>query len=82
MKQKTESRKVVRLTALDFAATLTGKDFDTVFCQIAGWIADRAKNGPGVAYKVEEVAELFNMLFDMRVGRTDETPAAGTAGES
>jgi len=59
---------IVRLTALDFVARDADKDFDSAFCQIAGWINEHAKCDPGTAYTIEEVAKLFDILFSMYQG--------------
>lgn len=75
-------REIVRLAALDYAATLAGEDFNTVFCRITGCVGADAKHKAGASYPVEEVAELFSALFDVLQGANSETPAVGAAGES
>lgn len=84
MEHKQKRSKTVRLTALDYVVRLAmeGADFNDAFCMVTGWIKMDAEYNPGAAYPVEEVAEPLRRLFEMRRGANDETPAAGTAGES
>ena len=62
---------IVRLTALDFVTRDVNKDFDSAFCQVTSWINEHAKCDPGTAYTIEEVAKLFDILFNMYQGRAE-----------
>jgi len=60
------ARDLIKLKALDFAKKLTDGDFDTAFCQVVGYVSGTADGNPDAVYAVEEVAELFDLLFGMR----------------
>lgn len=43
-----------------------GEDFNDIFCYTNGWLESRAGHAPEDTYTAEEVAELFNLLFDVK----------------
>jgi len=73
----TMEKVIVRLTALDFVTRDVNKDFDSAFCQVTGWINEHAKCDPGTAYTIEEVAKLFDILFNMYQGRAEGSEGNG-----
>lgn len=61
----------------------SGMEFGDLFCRVTGWLESEAENDPNDTCTVKEVSDLFNLLFEIRLGRYKaETPAVAAAGES
>ena len=61
----------------------SGMEFGEIFCRATGWLESEAEHDPNDTCTVKEVSDLFNLLFEIRLGRYKaETPAVGAAGES
>ena len=62
----------------------SGMEFGDLFCRVTGWLESEAEYSPDEpTCTVKEVSDLFNLLFEIRLGRYKaETPAVGAAGES
>lgn len=43
-----------------------GESFNDIFCYTNGWFESRAARDPENMYTAEEIAELFNLLFDVK----------------
>ena len=61
----------------------SGMEFGEIFCRVTGWLESEAEHDPNDTCTVKEVSDLFNLLFEIRLGRYKvETPAVDAAGES
>ena len=44
-----------------------GKSFDGIVCNLSGWRDKEAMEHPGKVYTAHEVAELFYLLFEIKL---------------
>lgn len=45
-----------------------GKEFTDIFCHAAGWLDSQARTNPDDICTAKEVRDLFDLLFDIKVG--------------
>lgn len=69
-------------STIGYVKGLPDDEFRYLFSRVTGWISAEAEANPGATCRLDEVAELFNVLSDRMHDKEYETPAAGTAGES
>lgn len=69
-------------STIKYAAEVQADTFRNLFAKVSGWVDRRVEANPQGACTMSEVGELFNILFERMLEKDDETPAAGTAGES
>ena len=60
-----------------------GESFGGIFCRVSGWLDSEADGKPDATRTVKEVRDLFDLLFDIKVGAyKKETPEAVISRES
>lgn len=54
---------------LDHVKDLTkrGKSFDGIVCNLSGWMDKEEMENPDKTYTAHEVAELFHLLFEIKL---------------
>lgn len=67
---------------INYVNDLPDDEFRYLFARTVGWISEAAETDPGAICRLDEVAGLFEALYDRMQGRKYETPAGGAAGES
>lgn len=53
---------------IQLAATMQADDFQSLFARISGWVGSQANCSPEATCMMEEVGELFDVLFDRMQG--------------
>lgn len=69
-------------STISYVKELPEDEFQYLFSRAVGRVSMTAALNPGATCRMDEVAELFESLFDRMQGRKYETPAGGAARES